>query len=973
MVKPLHLVAVQRTYVIRLFGAFGLSRNGQELDVAGWQRRPLVLLRLLAAHGGKVARDQVIDLLWPDSSPEAGGADLRVLIHRLRRLLGDDPPPVQIQGGWVLLNPALGWEIDLVEFERALHDAGEGGVPLQRALERYGGEPLVEDQYEDWAVPIRERVQRSYRAGTLRMVEQLRMEGRVGKAVGLLERLLDTDPLDETVFRLLLEALSESGRRSDIRREYARFAQRLKGELDLEPEEETARLVKRLQAPAAVTPGVEASRLPAGLMPSQSTPFIGREGEIAVVRDLFNRDGVRLVTLTGPGGSGKTRLAVEVAGRLGELFPDGTAFINLAPLNRADLVGPTIVATLELPRSPAPPREHLIGRLRQANALLILDNFEQVLEAGTLVAELLAACPYLRVLVTSRERLRLRAEYEYSVPPLALPPDERRTADPEELARYDSIAFFLDRAGSVRSSFRLTPENAAAVIDICQRLDGIPLALELAAARMRLFSPEQVLARLDRPLALLTDGPRDLPQRQQTLRATIDWSYRLLSTEEQTLFVRLAVFAGGWTLEAAEAVCNIDGKTSVFARLGSLVEKSLVRCEEARRFGMLETLREYAAERLTERSERERLGERHAAWVMALVGIGEPEPAERAAWYRSLDPEVDNIRAALEWVRDSGHPEAGLRIIVNTAMYWVIRGPVTERERLLDAMLAVEGEVDRRILARALPLAGATAPGQRRDMLERALSMARELQDVRLEVECLLSLSTGEANADDPDRAEARAEEAVELSRKLGDQLMISAGLDMLASLAAARGDIARACDLGKESARIILAVGDAHQATRILSNLANFAMRNGDPAQARKYLLEALNQAEPAGYKGAPTYLVETAAGVAVLSGRIDLGARLIGAAETARIQLGWKPHREERAAIEIAASMGTAALGVAEWEETVAAGRALTAVDSADLIRELCQRYSAGNSPDVTPSHGLRQSRVGEQPAPPAAAFDP
>jgi tetratricopeptide (TPR) repeat protein len=365
----------------------------------------------------------------------------------------------------------------------------------------------------------------------------------------------------------------------------------------------------------------------------------------------------------------------------------------------------------------------------------------------------------------------------------------------------------------------------------------------------------------------------------------------------------------------------------------------LLRWEEPGRFTMLETLRECAGERLRERPERERIREQHAAWVAALIGEEEPPQAQRLAWYRTLDAEVDNLRAALEWTRESGHSEEGMRMLLTTSRYWVMRGWVTERHQRLLAMLALPGESDRHMRARALALAGGTAGDSGRAMLEEGLALSRQLSDAGLEVECLFALAYLATADRDLDRAEELVRTSLRLAQKLGDTFRVALGFDHLGLIAARRGDLLRAVTMEEQSLRLMLEIGDAHQATRLLSNLANYAFRCGDLRRARASLLDALSHADPAGYEGAPAYIVETAAGVAVAGGATELGAKLLGAALTARIKIAWEPDEEERIAVEMAAELGAAAIGTVAWEQAVETGRSLTPRACAALIREMCQ----------------------------------
>src|SRR3712207_5734721 len=393
-------------------------------------------------------------------------------------------------------------------------------------------------------------------------------------------------------------------------------------------------------------------------LPLQPTPLIGREKEVAEVCERLSRSEVRLLTLTGAGGTGKTRLGLHAAAELTGEFEDGVFFVSLAAIRDPQLVVPAVARMLGVKEAGGQPLlESLEYYLDEKHILLMVDNFEQVLEAAPMVTELLSTAPNLKVLATSRIPLRLYGEHEYSVPPLALP-DPRRSPSVERLTQYEAVRLFVERAQAAKADFSETNENAPAVAEICYRLDGLPLAIELAAARIKVLSPQKMLERLGNRLKLLTGGARDLPERQRTLRSTIEWSYGLLGEGEKVFFARLSVFAGGRTLEAIEAICDAESDlpVDVLDGLGSLVDKNLLKQEEGvgrePRFVMLETIHEYAREKLQESEEGEDIRRLHAEYFLALAEEADPgleEGAQQAVWVERLEEEHDNIRAALSW------------------------------------------------------------------------------------------------------------------------------------------------------------------------------------------------------------------------------------------------------------------------------------------------------------------------------------
>jgi predicted ATPase/class 3 adenylate cyclase len=534
-------------------------------------------------------------------------------------------------------------------------------------------------------------------------------------------------------------------------------------------------------------------------LPRQLTTFVGRERERQEVKDALA--GTRLLTLTGPGGTGKTRLAIQAASEVGESFEDGAVFVPLAPIADSTLVVPTIGQTLGLPEDPGrPPIENLIDHLSRKQVLLVLDNFEQVVDAAPQVGELLTSTEAVTVLVTSREPLGLAGEREYAVPPLSLP-DVEHLPPLESLSQFSAVALFIERARAVRPDFEVTAENAPAIAEVTARLDGLPLAIELAAARAKILSPEAMLKRLESRLALGATGRRDLPQRQQTLRDAIAWSYDLLDDEERRLFARVSAFVGGFTLEAAEEVCNPGGELGIdtLDGLASLVNKSLARRVDVPggdlRFLMLETIREYARERLEEIGEADAIGARHAEAFLSLAERARPALTgpDQVEWLGRLSAEHDNIRAALHWTEARGHLDTAFRLAGSLWRFWQMRGHLREAGERLEQLLARPGPADPDARARATEAAGGVAYWMGDFVLARrwydeCLAIRLELGDERGIAEAKYNLSFAHGIAPRPfrdlDRASELLSEAQALFEELGDREGIAKTGWALATLA---------------------------------------------------------------------------------------------------------------------------------------------------------------------------------------------
>ena len=683
-------------------------------------------------------------------------------------------------------------------------------------------------------------------------------------------------------------------------------------------------------------------------LPAQTTPLIGRADAIRAIREHLANARVRLLTLSGVGGTGKTRLALQAAADMVDEFEHGVFFVPLAALSESALVLPAIANACGVREAAGRPlQEQLQDYLREKQMLLVLDNFEQVIDGAPRVSELLTAAPRLKVLVTSREVLRLSGEKDYPVSPLSLP-DPKRLPSLEQLAQSEAVALFIERAVAVKPRFTITNENAPAVAEICHRLDGLPLAIELAAARTRVLPPQRLLAELSHRLTFLRGGARDLPARQKTLRGAIDWSHDLLTGDEQRLFRRLAVFVGGCALEAIEAVCNIEDDLNVLETVESLVGKSLVNEAEAHgepRFAMLETIREYARERLTAGGDEERVRERHRDYFLALAEEAEPKliGAEQAEWLQRLEDEHQNLLAGLNWSLAEAGVEGGLRLCAALQRFWWTRGHLAEGQEWCARVLSKAGPDQRtRERANVLNAAGVLAFYQgdypaARVRHEESLAIRRQLGDRRGVAESLSNLGTAARAQSDIVSARALHEESLAIRRELGSRGNIARSLNNLGNVALDQGDFPAARALYEESLAITRELGDRWSIANSLNNLGDVVYAQGDYSAAGALHQESLVMVRELGDpKGIALSLQTLAAAVAALGSHVR-AARIWGAAERLREEIGSpvpsndRPRYDQRVD-EARVALGDGAAFDRAWQE----GRALTLEQAIELALE-------------------------------------
>jgi predicted ATPase/DNA-binding SARP family transcriptional activator/DNA-binding NarL/FixJ family response regulator len=934
---------------IQLLGEFRVSSGDRGIEESGWRLRNAArLMKLLAlAPGHTLHREQIIDELWPDLDLQAASNNLRYTVHVARRTLRTiaQHDILQRRDEHVMFFPVGAVEVDADRFQSLARKAKRSGEPAtyRRALRLYSGDLLPGDRYEDWAAGRRETLRATYL--TL-LVELARLcesaDDRAG-AIAALQRIVAHDSVHEDAHVGLMRLYAAEGQRQNALRQYRSLQTSLRSELDADPEPASQRLYQEiLTGPSCDVadrgslpqPDVQPAPAPARRhnLPFALTSFVGRDREIAQLQNALKS--ARSITLIGAGGSGKTRLAMELARRVLDAYPDGVWLVDLAPLGDPGLVPETVAETLGVPEDQhRTVIESIVDALTDRMTLILLDNCEHVVDACAEISNaLLQRCPGISILATSRERLNIDGERIWQVRPLTVP-DPQQALSAGDLARIESVQLFCERAALVQPDFSIKDENAGAISRICRRLDGMPLAIELAASRVGVLSPEQLAVRLDDALGVLIDGSRGKRARHQTLRAMLDWSYDLLSESERTLLRRLSVFAGGWTLDDAESVCAGGGvdQSDVLPLLAQLVYKSLVVVgggQDEARYRLLEVVRQYAAERLERSGEPEMVQRSHALRYLAIAETAEPQLSgpEQAIWLERLETERDNLRVALLWAQRAD-PEVALRLAAALGRYWWARGYYSEGRAILlsvlehlDPWIAPEARV-RALTAAFLVIYRQGDYATARVLCEENLRLQRELQDRRGVATTLGFLAMVVGELGDLQGSRELVEESLGLCEALDDKPGMARGHNSLGEIARIQGDLPRADCHYQRSVQLWREIGDRQYIAIVLHNLGYLANAQGDRQRAAARFRESLKLDHELGNLDGVASCLAGLAAVAVSSHEHARAARLLGAADTLHRTIGTPEDTAdqlevERCIAEICATLGEAAFNEA-WSQ--------------------------------------------------------
>ncbi|MEM8532279.1 MAG: tetratricopeptide repeat protein [Chloroflexota bacterium] len=946
--------SVEREALPRLtIAAFGTPEVRHDgIPVTFRSRKTLALLIYLLIEEEPRSREQIMALLWPESDTTRARSNLRSTLTWLRQALGDTAPVVADRDTLRLDLTAIDTDIRLLQqamqsIQRPASSttsvANDDLAVLLAAVEHYRGEFLAgfllgdAPDFDNWVSIQRELWHRWMGMILNQIVDLYFQQGDLMSALVFAERGITHDPLNETAYRRLMEVHARRGDRAMALQIYMNLQDMLTSELGITPSPETETFAAQIRADAALF--ASASRQVPNNLQLPPTPLVGRETDQAALSQLVLRNDVRLVTLLGPPGVGKTRMALDIASAIMPHFVDGVWFVDLTAANDEISIETTLARVLDVQETPDQPlRERIVATLCNRRQLLVLDGFEHVLSATSMILAVLESCAGITILVTSRESLALRWEHRYVLEPLA-PPSPEDEADVDQAGAASAVVLFVQRAQAVDHTFTLSADNVQAVVRLCTHLDGLPLALELAAAQSAMLSPEEILTRITTSSLLPVLSFRDLPERHQTLQAAIHWSYELLDDLHQQLFRRLAVFAGGWSIEAAEAVANYDTRIpEIENMLASLIQKSLVQREQglagAPRYRFLTTLRQYAYIQLSSSGEEQSITNQHANFFTQLAERAEPQlqGAHQKQWIRQLDQEQANFRSAIDWACNYHDARGmGLRLVGSLRLYWWLRGLMHEALQRFD--MALTQDDGRTPAYRAKALHGAANIAYWRgdtawatSLHQEGLHLSRQIDNRAGIALALNSLGILASAQGDYLQALTLYREGLAIQRELGDTAGVAMTLHNAADVARYQGEYDEAADLFEESLTARRASGHPQGIALALYHLGYSNIRRQQHADALSRLLDSLNHLRDLDEQHLIADCFEGIAEILLIYGQPQAAAQLLGAAETLRETMQTRIDPINDAFYEQTVNDVRTALGSDEFAQAWATGRAMT-----------------------------------------------
>lgn len=958
------------------------------------------LLAYLAVEADRPhPRETLMAMLWPDLPEQAARNNLRQTLLRLREAIGDRTavrPYLDTSRATIQFNDDSDHWLDVTSFlsllticRRHPHRHPESCRPCARRLGQavalYRG-PFLADfsladsvVFDEWATLKREWLHRQAVEALARLAHYYEGRGYYQQARQAAWRQLELDPWREEAHRQMMRLHMLSGERTAALAQYEQCRQILAEELGVEPEAETTALYKQIRDASDEKPMAPAQlTLPAArphTLPPPTTPFVGRETELTAIGQQLDEPACRLLTLVGPGGVGKTRLALQAAAEYLDAFADGVFFVPLASLNSVELLAGTIAAALGLEPGAADPKTALLDDLRRKDLLLLLDNFEHLLSGTALLTDILHHAPEVTLLVTSRERLNLHGEQLFKVGGLTLP--QPSTTD---VSGNDAVQLFLQSACRVQPDFALTPGNQDSIIHICRLVEGLPLALELAAAWVRMLGCDEIAAEISRSISFLTTSLRDLPARHQSLTAVFKHSWRLLTPREQAVLRRLSLFRGGFRRAAAAEVAGAS-----LLVLATLVDKSFIRRHASGRYALHELLRQFTTDKLFAAGEEVDAYQAFATYYRTLAETAEPHltGGEQETWLTHLNEEHDNVRAVLAWALARGEVETAARLGSAIWRFWQLRGHLNEGRSWFARILAAGAALPPLLRAKTLKGAGVMAWYQsdyeqatadfetslrlyrqlddkdgiahltnnlgvlalhqgRYDeaiqLLEQSLHLRRELGDTWGVATCLNNLGAAAGRLGDNRRAAAYYEESLALSRQLGNHILAAMLLTNLGDVADVEGDRERAQALYQESLALRRQLGEKVGIGYSLMRLGNMALQQGDSRGAYHHYAESLQLFDELGDREHLAYCLEAIAEVAACEGSVETAARLWGAASALREAMGIPLPPNKEAELRLQQEAAQDQIDTNRWWEAWAAGQALPLEGAVNVAREVC-----------------------------------